>query len=200
MCCIVHKDAQHSIEKSLLWKQPAVDCDASLRDDASRTLLSYASQHGWQRVVALLLRPRALLPPVGVDTEDARGCTPLMTAAANGHANIVKQLLQHAPHSDDDNDSVLAADGGNRENTPLMLAAAAGHAAVSSASCSRTAAAATLTQMLSLASATRCCCCGPSRTYYGDAVELLLIRHFSGWRSDKTRFYMSSTSHHEPTE
>ncbi len=125
----MQEDEQRSIERLLLRQKPSSDFDAARRDDAGRTLLSYAAQHGWQRVVALLLRRGA--PQVDVNTRDARGRTPLMWAAATGHANVVKQLLQHAPNNDDG--VGLAAEVDSRDNiglTPLMHAAATGHVAV----------------------------------------------------------------------
>ncbi len=120
------QNEQRSIELLLLRREPAGDFDAERRDDAGRTLLSHAAGHGWQRVVALLLRRRD--PPVDVNAQDACGRTPLTWAAANGHANIVKQLLHHTPNND--NSGGFAVELDSRDSiglTPLMHAAAAGH-------------------------------------------------------------------------
>jgi len=80
------------------------------------TLLHHAAYHGSVECIAALVA-------LGADprAQDSEGCTPLMVAAAAGHADAVRELLKH-----DDRIDLASAYGW----TPLNLAANHGHEAV----------------------------------------------------------------------
>jgi ankyrin repeat protein len=110
------------------------------QDDNGRTPLSYAAANGHSTVVKLLLEigkvradehwisrtpwPLSLLltSKVCVDRRDSKGRTPLSYAAANGHASVVKLLLETG--------KVRAEREDRKGRTPLWYARNNGHEVV----------------------------------------------------------------------
>ncbi|CAH0600851.1 unnamed protein product [Chrysodeixis includens] len=67
----------------------AAGCDVNFPGPDGMTALHVAAQHGSARVASLLL------PHAHVDARDHGGWTPLVWAAENDHAQVVRVLLQH---------------------------------------------------------------------------------------------------------
>ena len=89
-----------------------------LRDESGRTPLSWASEHGHEAIVRVLLERG----DVNVNAEDKDRWTPLLFAAMNGHADVVRLLIER-----DDININPEVEGGI---TPLFTAAMHGHEAV----------------------------------------------------------------------
>ncbi|EAQ86305.1 hypothetical protein CHGG_07558 [Chaetomium globosum CBS 148.51] len=108
----------HSEVAELLLRQP----DFSIKACEWTPLNSAASQ-GFLRVVKLLLTAGADL-----DQLDDDNSTPLHLASANGHAMVVKRLLQKANRRGRTNPSLELRSGSGL--TPLIAAATEGHSRV----------------------------------------------------------------------
>ncbi|VDI19545.1 Hypothetical predicted protein [Mytilus galloprovincialis] len=120
-----------------------IDC---IEKKSKQTSLSVASYHGYDKIVAYLIRHGA-----NVNTQNYIGNTPLKLAATKCHFNIVKMLVEHKANINirnnegsasvsaacyHDNDEIVAYliehganidTQNNKGNTPLMLAASKGY-------------------------------------------------------------------------
>ncbi|KZL84934.1 ankyrin repeat-containing protein [Colletotrichum incanum] len=116
---LVHIVSRYDLQKLLLQiilERTEVNFD--LKDNYSRTPLSWAAWGGNEAVVKILLNTGK----VDVDSKDIYGQTPLFWAAKNRHEAVVKMLLDTGKVDVDSKD--------NNGRTPLSWAANKGHEAV----------------------------------------------------------------------
>jgi ankyrin repeat protein len=72
------------------WLIEKYKIDLNLKDEWSRTLLSYAAEHGLERAVKLL----CLTDTVRINTADRYGRTPMWWASRKGHTTVVRLLSE----------------------------------------------------------------------------------------------------------